>query len=96
MANPLPLEGIRVLDLADEKGELAGRVLADLGAEVLRLEPPQGARSRRLPPFAEASSAKGEGTSLYFAWRNANKLGAVLDLDVRTLLTASAKQPTPA
>ncbi|MEZ4356518.1 MAG: CoA transferase [Myxococcota bacterium] len=81
MANPLPLEGIRVLDLADEKGELAGRVLADLGAEVLRLEPPQGARSRRLPPFAEASSAKGEGTSLYFAWRNANKLGAVLDLD---------------
>jgi crotonobetainyl-CoA:carnitine CoA-transferase CaiB-like acyl-CoA transferase len=69
-----PLEGIRVLDLADEKGELAGRLLADLGADVVRVEPPGGARSRRLPPLHG-------GTSLYFAHRNSNKRGVVLDLE---------------
>jgi crotonobetainyl-CoA:carnitine CoA-transferase CaiB-like acyl-CoA transferase len=69
-----PLAGIRVIDLADEKGELAGRLLADFGADVVRVEPPGGARSRRIPPF------RGE-TSLYFAHRNANKRGVVLDLD---------------
>lgn len=68
-----PLASIRVVDLADEKGELAGRLLADLGAEVIRVEPRAGARSRRLPPFHE-------GRSLYFATRNANKLGLALDL----------------
>jgi crotonobetainyl-CoA:carnitine CoA-transferase CaiB-like acyl-CoA transferase len=71
----LPLAGLRVVDLADLKGELAGRLLADLGAEVIRVEPPQGAASRREPPFDT------EGRSLYFAWRNANKLGLALDLD---------------
>ena len=46
-----PLEGLRVVDLADEKGELTGRILADYGAEVIRVEPPGGARSRSIPPF---------------------------------------------
>jgi len=68
------LEGMRVVDLADEKGELCGRLLADLGAEVIRVEPPTGALSRRLPPFAP----DGE-TSLYFGYRNAGKRGAVID-----------------
>ncbi len=70
-----PLTGIRVVDLADEKGELCGRLLAEWGADVVRVEPPQGAVSRRLPPFA----ADGK-TSLYFAVRNAGKRGIVLDL----------------
>jgi len=69
-----PLAGFRVVDLADEKGELAGRLLADFGADVVRVEPPGGARSRRIPPF------HGE-TSLYFAHRNANKRGVFLDLE---------------
>ena len=86
MATELPLEGIRVVDFADEKGELAGRLLADLGAEVVRVEPPEGARSRRLPPFvdethAAAADAPGTRRSLYFAYRNSNKLGWVLDLE---------------
>jgi crotonobetainyl-CoA:carnitine CoA-transferase CaiB-like acyl-CoA transferase len=68
-----PLSGFRVVDLADEKGELCGRMLADLGAEVLRVEPPGGARSRRLPPFAG-------GESLFFAYRNLGKQGVLLDL----------------
>jgi crotonobetainyl-CoA:carnitine CoA-transferase CaiB-like acyl-CoA transferase len=50
-------------------------VLADLGAEVIRVEPPEGARSRKLEPFAP----DGE-TSLYFGFRNAGKLGVVIDL----------------
>ena len=69
-----PLDGLRIVDLADEKGELAGRLLADLGADVIRVEPPGGARSRTIPPFHD-------GESLYFAWRNANKRGITLDLE---------------
>jgi crotonobetainyl-CoA:carnitine CoA-transferase CaiB-like acyl-CoA transferase len=66
---------MRVLDLADETGDLCGRIFADLGADVVRVEPPGGARSRRLPPFAP----DGE-TSLWFGVRNAGKRGATLDL----------------
>jgi crotonobetainyl-CoA:carnitine CoA-transferase CaiB-like acyl-CoA transferase len=83
-----PLEGLRVVDLADEKGELSGRLLADLGADVVRVEPPEGARSRSIPPFHD-------GESLYFAVRNANKRGITLDLeqagDVETLRRLLAK-----
>jgi crotonobetainyl-CoA:carnitine CoA-transferase CaiB-like acyl-CoA transferase len=71
-----PLAGMRIVDLADEKGELCGRLLADLGANVIRLEPPEGAVSRTLPPFAP-----GNEVSLYFAVRNAGKRGAVVDLE---------------
>ena len=67
---------MRVVDLADEKGELCGRLLADLGADVIRIEPRGGAVSRTLPPFAPRSEV-----SLYFAVRNAGKRGAVLDLE---------------
>ncbi len=72
-ASDRPLAGLRVVDLADECGELCGRLLADLGADVLRVEPPSGARSRSIPPFHG-------GESLYFAFRNAGKRGATLDL----------------
>ena len=68
-----PLAGLRVVDMADEKGETCGRFLADLGADVIRVEPPGGAGSRRLPPFHGT-------TSLSFAVRNANKRGVTLDL----------------
>ena len=70
------LGGLRVVDMADEKGELCGRVMADMGAEVIRVEPPGGAPSRGLPPFTD----DGE-TSLYFAFRNAGKRSAVIDLE---------------
>ncbi len=70
-----PLAGLRVVDLADEKGEFCGRALADLGAEVIRVEPPEGAISRTLEPIAP----DGE-TSLYFALRNAGKRSVVLDI----------------
>ena len=74
-SNELPLSGLRVIDMADVKGELAGRILADFGADVIRVEPPGGAASRRMPPFAP----DGE-TSLYFAFRNFNKRGVTVDV----------------
>jgi crotonobetainyl-CoA:carnitine CoA-transferase CaiB-like acyl-CoA transferase len=69
-----PLTGIRVIDQADENGELCGRLLADLGAEVVRIEPPGGATSRRVPPF------HGD-TSLYFTVRNLGKKSVALDME---------------
>ena len=74
-SNELPLSGLRVIDMADVKGELAGRLLADFGADVIRVEPPGGAGSRRMPPFAPDGD-----TSLYFAFRNFNKRGITLDV----------------
>jgi len=69
----LPLAGVRVVDLVDGRAEMCGRLLADLGADVLRLEPPGGGRSRRSVPRVN-------GTSLPFVTHNANKRGAELDL----------------
>ena len=71
----LVIEAYNAVDLADEKGELCGRLFAEWGADVVRVEPPEGARSRRLPPFAPDGR-----TSLYFAVRNAGKRGIALDL----------------
>lgn len=70
-----PLAGLRVIDAADGVGEMCGRMLADFGADVIRLEPPQGAQSRQLAPLCPDGS-----TSYYFAYRNFNKRGISLDL----------------
>ncbi|HEU0075281.1 MAG TPA: CoA transferase, partial [Dehalococcoidia bacterium] len=72
-ATPL-LGGIRVLDLATERAELTGRLLADLGADVLKVEPPRGVAARRRPPFDKA------GASLYWASVGVGKQSAVIDL----------------
>lgn len=70
----LPLQGVRVLELTDGFGDTAGRFLADLGADVVRVESPGGSASRAEEPIRN-------GVSIPFALRNANKLGVVLDLD---------------
>lgn len=72
-SQPLPLSGVRVLDLVDGLGESCGRYLADLGAVVIRVEPPTGSYSRRAEPVVD-------GVSIPFALRNAGKLGITLDL----------------
>ncbi|HEY7107148.1 MAG TPA: CoA transferase [Acidimicrobiia bacterium] len=73
----LPLTGLRVVDATVERGELAARLLGDLGAEVVKVEPPGGSPARSLPPVRK-------GVSLAWAVRNAGKLGVALDLDVDT------------
>ena len=75
---PPPLAHLRVLDLTDLRGALAGRLLADLGADVLKIEPPGGDPGRLHPPFAGEVAAPDR--SLPFLYRNANKRGVVLDL----------------
>lgn len=71
-----PLSPYRVLDLTDESGALCGKMLADLGADVLLIEPPEGGRARRVPPYIDREGAK---ASLYFEAFNANKRGATID-----------------
>ena len=72
-----PLTGIRVIDLAVDRGELCGRLLSDLGAEVIKVEPPEGSPSRRLPPLDPLTAEH----SLFFTMRNCGKRSVVLDLD---------------
>jgi crotonobetainyl-CoA:carnitine CoA-transferase CaiB-like acyl-CoA transferase len=70
----LPLEGVRVIDHTDGGGtETVARILADLGADAIRVEPPEGARSRRGGP-------QHAGTGLYDLVHNANKRSVALDL----------------
>jgi len=75
---PPPLAHLRVVDLTDLRGAFAGRLLADLGADVVKVEPPRGDAGRFVPPFAGGVAAPDR--SLPFLYRNANKRGAVLDL----------------
>ena len=74
-----PLEGYRVLDLADEKGAACAKMLADLGADVVKVEPFEGDATRRVPPFV-GDSPHPEG-SLQFAYYNTNKRAITLDLE---------------
>lgn len=68
-----PLLGsLRVLDLGDGPSDAVTRLLADLGADVLKIEPPRGAAGRCAPPTLG-------GVSIPFALHNANKRSAVLD-----------------
>lgn len=74
------LEGVRVLDLADRSGALAGRILADLGAEVILIEPPAGNPTRHTSPYLDEEP--GVERSLAHQYLNANKSSVVLDLDL--------------
>jgi len=74
------LEGYAALDLTDLRGQLCGRLLADLGMEVVKIEPPGGDPVRRLRPFERA--ADGSLLSLPLACLNANKRSIVLDFQV--------------
>ena len=71
------LTGVRVLDLAGEGAVLGTKLLADLGADVLRIEPPEGDSIRGLGPFAD-DLADAE-RSLSHWWYNAGKRSAILD-----------------
>ena len=93
-AGPLPLAHYRVLDLTDRFGALSGRILGDLGADVIKIERPGGDHARRLPPFADGRPEPNGSLSWWAA--NANKRSMTLDLNtpdgrvlLRQLATAS-------
>ena len=69
-----PLTGVRVVDLAEGPYQGVGRYLADLGADVIRVEPAGGSADR-------STGTVSAGTSLTFAIANANKSGLTLDID---------------
>jgi len=73
------LEGYRALDLTDEKGFLCGRILAELGVDVIKVERPGGDPSRRIGPFWH-DQADPEKSLYWFAY-NGSKRGITLDLE---------------
>jgi crotonobetainyl-CoA:carnitine CoA-transferase CaiB-like acyl-CoA transferase len=97
------MESIRVLDLSSPVGAYCTRLLADLGAEVTLVEPPEGDPYRRQGPFRSATSDS--ATSLSFGYYQAGKHSIVLDTadatDLATLESLGAASdvvvvsPTP-
>src|SRR3954465_9728342 len=77
-AGPGMLRGLRVIEIADERAEYAGLLLAGLGAEVIKIEPPEGNATRRIGPFL--ADEPGLERSLFFWNYNRNKKSVVLDL----------------
>ena len=75
---PTALDGVRILDLTSEMGHYCGKLLADLGADVIKVEPPGGEPSRARAPFWNGEP--GRETSLRFWYFNANKRSATIDL----------------
>ncbi|WP_420435759.1 CaiB/BaiF CoA transferase family protein [Candidatus Poriferisodalis sp.] len=70
----------RVLDLSDHRGQMAGALLADLGADVILVEPPGGSAARDVTPFVAGREGDPEA-SLWFWSYNRGKRSVVLDLD---------------
>ncbi len=73
------LSPYRVLDLTTERGLLCGQILGDLGADVLKIEPPGGSPARRLGPFYH--DVPDANRSLYWWAYNRNKRGITLNLE---------------
>jgi crotonobetainyl-CoA:carnitine CoA-transferase CaiB-like acyl-CoA transferase len=68
------LDGVRVVDLSRVlAGPFAAQILAEMGADVIKVEPPEGDSARGIGPFIN-------GRSMYFSSLNTNKRGVVLDL----------------
>ena len=72
------LQDYRILDLTDERGLIAGMILADLGADVIAIEPPGGNSARQRGPFANGSGI--EDSLIWQAWAR-GKRSLVLDLE---------------
>jgi benzylsuccinate CoA-transferase BbsE subunit len=68
---------LRVVEITDESAAFAGRLLADLGLEVIRVEPPDGGRMRHLAPFV--NGVRDAERSLVHLYLNANKRSVVID-----------------
>src|SRR5271170_2509789 len=72
------LSPYRVLDLTTERGLLCGQMLGDLGADVIKVEPPGGSAARMIPPFL--GDQPHPDRSLYWWAYNRNKRSVTVDL----------------
>jgi crotonobetainyl-CoA:carnitine CoA-transferase CaiB-like acyl-CoA transferase len=77
-AAPGPLAGLRVLELGGEQADYAGLLCAGLGATVVKVEPPDGSRSRQIGPFHGGDPDPER--SLYFWGYNRGKRSVIIDL----------------
>ena len=73
------LKGFRMLDLTDEKGALCGKMFADMGADVIKVEPPEGCSTRNIPPFLD--DTPGPDRSLYAIAYHAGKRSVTINLN---------------
>jgi benzylsuccinate CoA-transferase BbsE subunit len=75
---PPALNGLRVLDLTDYRAHLCARLMADMGADVIKIEPPGGDLARRVGPFLD--DIPHHDRSLFFWFYNLNKRSLTLDI----------------
>lgn len=73
------LAGLRVVELSNERSAYAGKLLADMGADVILVEPPTGDPARHYAPFLD--DVPGPDRSLHWWYYNTSKRGVTLDLD---------------
>lgn len=73
------LHGVRVLDLSGEPGQFCGKLMGDLGAEVIKIEPPEGDDVRWLGPFCD--DLEDVNRSLYWHAMNTSKQAITLNLE---------------
>ena len=73
-----PLTGLRVLELTGEHAQFCGKLMADLGADVIKIEPPGGQETRNVGPFL--NDEEHPERSLYFWHYNTSKRGVTLDI----------------
>lgn len=78
-ASPAALEGIRVLDAAGPMGAYCGKLFADMGADVILVEPPAGSALRREPPFIGDMEHPESGIA--FTYCSTSERGITLNLD---------------
>ncbi|HAL49046.1 MAG TPA: carnitine dehydratase [Dehalococcoidia bacterium] len=76
------LSGVTVLDLCDEKGQLMGKLLGEMGARVIKIEPPDGDGARTVGPFRDDNPDSEQ--SLYFWAYNTAKEGITLDIETES------------
>ena len=73
-----PLAGLRVLELTSEHAQFCGKLMADLGADVIKIEPPGGQETRNIGPFLDDQAHPER--SLYFWHYNTSKRGVTVDI----------------
>ncbi len=73
-----PLAGLRVLELTSEPAQFCGKLMADLGADVIKVEPPGGEETRNIGPFLDDQADPER--SLYFWHYNTSKRGVTIDI----------------
>ena len=73
------LDGVRVIEIGDEVSAYAGKLLAGLGADVIKVEPPEGCTTRKIGPFYE--DEPGLERSLYWWHYSLGKRSITLDIE---------------